>query len=649
MLETMIRRPAESERPITPVNSLPRTRSLSDNAASLEPSPYIREVRDASAASISKDDTSLLESALPRTPRRPDFLSRGLSLQMPPRFTQPSTSSPAQAPLSPRLDPMTSYGLSATSLPRHSRGLDFSRACTNLHHSTLAESSPDSSPIITQKSMAIPSRKGSISSMMLDSPNLGPTMGWPPLVTERSNVSSSVGSINMLGSPSGSSESDDDDLMDDDNDAILATPQAHKMGNMGQQTPYVSHHVSSPGGSWSNNFSPAGASLMKQFQRTRLKKGRSRNSSSSASGQSAMPSPRTTSPPPLRSIESASGYFGWPKMSSSRRESLALGTDSLHLSSSNDSGDESANPPLAPPSQPTTPGVVRRAVTRRGNLLPKTKGFARVRAALMEEGAPVEVDVRREAETIRQVRDRDGSMSSSTRPSPSLFPTVPGPENALEDIPEDSTMGLDTPSGKASTWDFGQQASRNSEGLRYWNRMSKDFQTPPPPSLPGRGSFCMDVNMESPGHQFLRSESICSSTQETVEENPAPHVVQPARKFGKRSREDDFDLASFKRRAVSPSLSVHNSPTVTATTQSPGTGPRDPTSWGQPPKATATRENSVAVPEQQAHRSNSGGSSTSSMASAAVSVVNTPGLGPKRVGLQSMTDTNDGLMKMTID
>jgi len=267
----------------------------------------------------------------------------------------------------------------------------------------------------------------------------------------------------------------------------------------------------------------------------------------------------------------------------------------------------------------------------------------------MEEGAPVEVDVRREAETIRQVRDRDGSMSSSTRPSPSLFPTVPGPENALEDIPEDSTMGLDTPSGKASTWDFGQQASRNSEGLRYWNRMSKDFQTPPPPSLPGRGSFCMDVNMESPGHQFLRSESICSSTQETVEENPAPHVVQPARKFGKRSREDDFDLASFKRRAVSPSLSVHNSPTVTATTQSPGTGPRDPTSWGQPPKATATRENSVAVPEQQAHRSNSGGSSTSSMASAAVSVVNTPGLGPKRVGLQSMTDTNDGLMKMTID
>jgi len=636
MLETTTRRPEERERPITPVNPSPRTRSLSDNAASLEPSPYIREVRDASAAAKSKDDTSLLETAVPRTPRRPDFLSRGLSLQMPPRFTQPSDTTSAKAPLSPQLDPMTSYGLSATSLPRHSRGLDFSRACTNLHHSTLAESSPDSSPIITQKSLAIPSRKGSISSMMLDSPNLGPAIGWPPLVTERSNVSSSLGSVNMLGSPSGSSESDDDDLMDDDNDAMLATPQAHKLSNMGQQTPYASHENQSPDITWSNNFSPASASLMKQFQRTRLKKGRSRNSSSSASGQSAMPSPRTTSPPPLRSIESASGYFGWPKMSSIRRESLALGTDNLHLSSSNDSGDESANPP-----PPTTPGVVRRAVTRRGNLLPKTKGFARVRAALMEEGAPVDTDVRREAETIRQVRDRDGSMSSSTRPSPSLFPTVPGPENALEDIPEDSTMGLDVPGVKASNWDFGQQASKNSEGLQYWDRMSKDFQTPPPPNLPGRGSSG-DVNMESPGHQFLRSESIIS-TQETVEENLAPHVL-PARKFGKRSREDDFDLASFKRRAVSPSLSVHNSPTVA--TQSPGN--RDPNSWGQPPKAT--RENSVVLPEQQAHRSNSGGSSSSSMTSAAtMSVLNTPGLGPKRVGLQSMTDTNDGLMKMSIE
>ena len=128
-------------------------------------------------------------------------------------------------------------------------------------------------------------------------------------------------------------------------------------------TPYANQAIGTPSVMWSNNFSPASASLMKNYQRTRLRKGRSRKSSSSASGHSAIPSPRTTSPPPLRSVESSNGHFGWPKIPSSRRESLALGTDQLHLSSSNDSGDEAAVP------MPSTPGVVRRAVTRRGNLL----------------------------------------------------------------------------------------------------------------------------------------------------------------------------------------------------------------------------------------------------------------------------------------
>lgn len=352
------------ERPYdrTPSGS-PKIRSFSDSISTLQPSPNIRET-----TLVTKDDHALPPSS-PRTPRRADFLSRGLSLQMPPKFTTmpaPSTSN-SRTPLSPQLDPSTSYGSPATSLPRHSRGLDFSRACTNLHHSTLAEqSSPDSSPIITQKGMLIPSRKGSITSMMLDSPNLGPGSGWLSMGNaERSAISSSVGSINMLADSSGSSESDDADLvdMDDNEDSIFTTPQVHRLGNANEQTPYASRAAASPGEMWSNNFSPATASLMKNFQRTRLRKGRSRKSSSSASGQSAVPSPRTTSPPPLRSIESANGYFNWPKIPSSRRESLALGTDNLHLSSSNDSGDEST------PAAPSTPGVVRRPVTRRGNLL----------------------------------------------------------------------------------------------------------------------------------------------------------------------------------------------------------------------------------------------------------------------------------------
>ena len=116
----------------------------------------------------------------------------------------------------------------ATSLPRHSRGLDFSRACTNLHHSTLAERQPGdggggggemhvgSSPVMTTKGMMIPGaggRKGSVGSMILDSPAMG-NGAW--LQPERSGVSSSVGSVNMMGSDDESSSSDGDASMGGD-------------------------------------------------------------------------------------------------------------------------------------------------------------------------------------------------------------------------------------------------------------------------------------------------------------------------------------------------------------------------------------------------------------------------------------------------
>jgi capping protein alpha len=45
----------------------------------------------------------------------------------------------------------------------------------------------------------------------------------------------------------------------------------------------------------------------------------------------------------------------------SRRESLSLSGNELNMSSGNDSGDDAT--------VPQTPGVVRRPVTRRGNLL----------------------------------------------------------------------------------------------------------------------------------------------------------------------------------------------------------------------------------------------------------------------------------------
>jgi hypothetical protein len=681
----------------TPSKS-PKTRSLSDPPAaqpSLQPSPTFHErLRRAS-----KDD-----HAVPSTPkpiRKPDFLARGLSLQMPPpspagQLNVQWHNRATATPLSPKLDEreiyMQSQNLSAspaTSLPRHSRGLDFSRASSTLHHSTLAESSPDSSPVITQKGMMIPPRKGSVSSMMLDSPNVngGVSGAWGALAPERSTISSSVGSMNMAVSESESSDGDEDASMggDEQDDAIFTTPQVHKLQNPSMPTPFATGGgPQTPGVSgqqWGGGqiYSPAQTSLMKNIRRTRLhpKSGgrRSRKSSSSASnsGYSSMASPRTTSPPPLRSIESAgpngggAGYFTWAANAArSRRESLALGTDGLHLSSGNDSGDEASRDNTAP----STPGVVRRAVTRRGNLLPKTKGFARIKAALAEEAAPVDTDMRRESETIKQVRERDNStvldLELEARPgtataasSPNLLPAVP--ESAQEDFGRD----LDSETSnmnKGLGMNFAAHASRNGGGMDYWNRFDPSNMRTPPPGLPPpnfhrqSSSIMSDVNMDSPSAGIAgqpnsnavdvfwrrpRARSSASDASEAFAPSAASNVVSDdvALKKFKRRREDDFDIATIKRRAVSPGMSTQNSPVLT---QSPIQKDVQG-AWGQPPERKEKCENNGS--QVTVARSNSGGSAAS-MAGNGNGMLASQG---KKLGLQGMVDTNDGLMKMSIE
>ena len=340
-----------------------KQRSVSDSTPILSPSPTFRE-----SCRVSKDDHAVPTdtSELPRTPRRQDFPSRGLSLQMPPNdlMSLSSTNTRSRGPLSPQLDTHETYGSPATVLPRHSRGLDFSRACTNLHHSTLADhSSPDSSPTVVQRSLMIPPRKPN-NFMSLDSPNTSSNAMWPTSGSlERTAVSSSVGSMSMLGAESSSSSSDEDELMEqDENNDILTTPQVQKSNNQGAATPFQAMTLSSPTTTWSGNFSPAAASLM-NYQRARLRRQRSRKSSSSASGQSSLASPITASPPPMRDNGSYFNKDYTVRTSASRRESISMVTNELHISSGNDSGEENSR------QTPSTPGVVRRPVTRRGNLL----------------------------------------------------------------------------------------------------------------------------------------------------------------------------------------------------------------------------------------------------------------------------------------
>lgn len=344
-----------------------KARSLSDVPSfKLSPSPKFREPEKRK----SRDDSTLDES--PTTPRRPAFPARGLSLQMPPReLMSPSSTYINRGPLSPKLDHTQSYGSPTSVLPRRSRGLDFSRAATNLHHSTLAEqSSPDSSPTIGGRAMNIPNRKNG--SHYSDSYNLNSSSLWSTVGNaDRMHVSGSLGSMNMMGSDCSSTTSDEDAMMDVDDidDSILTTPQTNKMSG-----PFGTMVQPSPGNPWTVGQSPAASSLM-QFQRARLRHGKGRKSSSSGSGNS-MASPSSKSPPGARAVDSMNNGCFVRDIGAglqSRRESISWAANQLHISGSE--SDDSTLKSTLENADPITPGrdqqrgVIRRVVTRRGNML----------------------------------------------------------------------------------------------------------------------------------------------------------------------------------------------------------------------------------------------------------------------------------------
>lgn len=197
-------------------------------------------------------------------------------------------------------------------------------------------------------------------------------------------VSSSVGSVNMLGSGS-ESESSDDEMGGDEEDTIHMTPQPFKNSNAFRTTANASPGVDTMG-----PFSQAAASLMSFQRRTRRTTRSTRHSSSSASGRSSMPSPAPGSPPLLKSIETAAsqGYFDKdvkPKSMQSRRESLSLGTGDLKISDSIDDdsgGQNSLSDALGfsmhgSSSLDGRRNVIKRAVTRRSNMMVRALSAAK--------------------------------------------------------------------------------------------------------------------------------------------------------------------------------------------------------------------------------------------------------------------------------
>ena len=262
----------------------------------------------------------------------------------------------------------------------------------------------------------------------------------------------------------------------------------------------------------------------------------------------------------------------------------------------------------------------------------------------MEESTPVDSEVRREAEIVRQVRESEGGRSESLAPansSPNLTPTIP--ESTEGDPGEEDGMRIDIPTTETDNLfvNLVRDASIHSNAKGFWENIDSGTRASPThrgsTSAIGEDGIAESLSLITSGSNssaIPATQSIEISQRDAYMGVPQlpllPTPAEMAKKVGKRRRDDDFDVTSFKRRAVSPGMSVQNSPILA---QSPSQ--RDGGWWSQP---KASREGS-SEGKAPGERSNSASSMTSSA----------PAVGPKRVGMQGMTDTHDGLMKMSIE
>lgn len=294
---------------------------------------------------------------------------------------------------------------------------------------------------------------------------------------------------------------------------------------------------------------------------------------------------------------------------------------------------------------------------------PKTKGFARIRAELQAEGAPVENEVKREAEVVKQVhqnyKDHDWGSIATAPPSPTATTKISRAESSvsMSDVDFFSNPGNSASKDEPKVDPDHRRSSNQKE---FWPGLYNRMQTPPPPSL-GRGrsssgvSMNEDVGMDSPwmtaaarstppsssvfalpgpAHNFVKP------TVETVvpeaAQPPAPrmptHAEITQKVNNKRRRDEDFDIASIKRRAVSPGLSVQSSPV-------PGQSPLNGGGWWGSATAPPRMNKETSLPNANVEE----------RANSVVAGHITPVLGPKRTGLQGMTDTSDGMGKMSIE
>ena len=256
----------------------------------------------------------------------------------------------------------------------------------------------------------------------------------------------------------------------------------------------------------------------------------------------------------------------------------------------------------------------------------------------MEEGAPVDSDMKREAEVIRQVRDTEPETSPTLSTFPSLRPSQQVDTPDLDPTATAAKSEVATPLAS----NFSKHAKRNSGGLEFWNSLDGRYRTPPP-TRPGGALFPPDEDIAMDLTPSTTLGSTTDSKQRSRSSTPhAPGMSAIGEICRKRRRDDDFDPNLFKRRAVSPSVSAQSSPVMNHSSTVDTNGPNI---WG-PPSKLGPPFSERPVTENGNGQGNGGSSGNGNAGNGnRTSFHGTP----KRVGLQGMTEASDGFMNMSIE
>lgn len=248
------------------------------------------------------------------------------------------------------------------------------------------------------------------------------------------------------------------------------------------------------------------------------------------------------------------------------------------------------------------------------------------------------------------------SVTATTQSSPSM-PI----QDSLEDPVDDAMMVDSNALGLSAS--LKNQAHRNSKGKMFWENFSETSSvggsrtTPPPPGPPRGSSSGMsldDMNMDSPfANSGQGGSNGCfmfpmnttpssgndtpqpsgSSSMPTTEQPLPPSVADVTRRLTKRRRDDDLDPVSFKRRAVSPGMSVQGSPIMQS--------PMQHAPWGSRPGSNGgDRGGRNDTPNSETSGSGNGNGNGGSGDKARAK---------GRIGFQGMVDTNDGITRLSIE